>query len=125
MRKIFLLVCAVGLVPIALGYGAVPGVTMERLFGITVDEVNLTHIFRAVMGLYLAMAMFWLLGAFRPDLARPALMSCAIFMFGLAAGRALSLVVDGMPHPLLVFYLGLEILFGVVAIRLLSAEKID
>ena len=49
----FLVFCAVGLVPIALGYGAMPAVTLEFLFGIKVDTTNLTHIMRAVMGLYL------------------------------------------------------------------------
>jgi len=33
-------------------------------------------------------------------------------MLGLAAGRVLSLLIDGMPHPLLVVYLVLELGFG-------------
>jgi hypothetical protein len=35
----------------------------------------------------------------------PALWSLVVFMFGLAAGRAASLVVDGFPHPLRFVYL--------------------
>jgi hypothetical protein len=50
--RAFLIFCAIGLVPIALGYGAKPSVSMDLLFGITVDSTNLTHIMRAVMGLY-------------------------------------------------------------------------
>ena len=53
--RIFLIFCAVGLVPIALGYGAKPPATLGALFGITVDTTNLTHIMRAVMGLYFGM----------------------------------------------------------------------
>ena len=77
MTRAFLLFCALGLIPIALAYGVLPGVTLEQLLGIQVETINLTHVFRAVMGLYLAMAGLWLLGAFRPSLTIPALASCA------------------------------------------------
>jgi hypothetical protein len=114
----FLIFCAVGLVPIALGYGAMPSVTLEFLFGIEVDTTNLTHIMRAVMGLYLGMVVFWFSGAFRRSLARPALAGCAVFMLGLAAGRMLSFIVDGLPHWLLMVYAGLEVVLGLTAITL-------
>jgi hypothetical protein len=116
--RVFLIFCAIGLVPIALGYGAKPSVTLDALFGITVDTTNLTHIMRAVMGLYLGMVVFWLYGAFRKSMARAALASCAVFMLGLAAGRILSFILDGMPHWLLVVYAVLEIVLGLIAITL-------
>jgi hypothetical protein len=62
--RAFLIFCSVGLVPIALGYGANPSVSLDALFGITVDTINLTHIMRAVMGLYLGMVVLWVWGAF-------------------------------------------------------------
>ncbi len=69
--RAFLIFCAAGLVPIALGYGAMPSASLEFLFGISVETTNLTHIMRAVMGLYLGMAAFWLYGAFKEaDAAR-------------------------------------------------------
>jgi F0F1-type ATP synthase assembly protein I len=46
----------------------------------------------------------------------PALVSCAVFMLGLAAGRILSLILDGMPHWLLIVYAILEIVLGLAAI---------
>ncbi|MEE4175458.1 MAG: hypothetical protein V2I57_14495 [Xanthomonadales bacterium] len=49
-----------GLFPIDLGYGAMPSVTMELFFGFPVDTTDLTHILRAVMGLYLGMLLLWL-----------------------------------------------------------------
>jgi hypothetical protein len=106
----------VGLVPIALSYGAWPSVTVDALFGIQVDTTNLTHILRAVMGLYLGMVVLWLLGAFRASLCRPALVSCAVFMLGLFAGRALSMLIEGPPHWLLIVYAGLELVLGLSAI---------
>lgn len=112
----FLVVAAIGLTPIALGYGAMPSVSVPMLYGIEVDDVGTTHIFRAVMGLYLAMVVFWFLGARQDGLRLPALYSVVVFMLGLAAGRALSLAVDGVPSALLVVYLFLEIGFGVIGV---------
>ena len=116
--KAFLIFCSVGLVPIALGYGAKPSVTLDALFGINVDTTNLTHIMRAVMGLYLGMVVFWLCGAFRRSMAGAALAACAVFMLGLAAGRILSFILDGLPHWLLVVYAALEMVLGLMAITL-------
>ncbi|MEP5763896.1 MAG: DUF4345 domain-containing protein [Halieaceae bacterium] len=116
--RAFLIFCAVGLVPIALGYGAKPSVTLDALFGITVDTTNLAHIMRAVMGLYLGMVVFWLYGAWNSSVAGPALAACAVFMLGLAGGRILSFIVDGLPHWLLIVYASLEIVLGLSAIAL-------
>jgi hypothetical protein len=117
-NKAFLIFCAVGLVPIALGYGAKPSYTLDALFGINVDTTNLTHIMRAVMGLYLGMVVLWLWGAVKNKMTAPALVSCAIFMLGLAAGRVLSFILDGLPHWLLVVYAALEIVLGLIAVGL-------
>ena len=121
--RAFLIFCAVGLVPIALGYGAKPSLTLDALFGIKVETINLTHIMRAVMGLYLGMVVFWLLGAFRRSFAGPALAACAVFMLGLAAGRVLSFVLDGLPHWLLLVYAVLEIVLGLIAITLFKGHN--
>jgi hypothetical protein len=121
--RAYLIFCAVGLVPIALGYGAMPSVTLDALFSITVDTINLAHIMRAVMGLYLGMVVFWLWGAFKPAMTGPALAGCAVFMLGLAAGRILSFIVDGMPHWLLVVYATLEIVLGLVAVMLYKGHS--
>ena len=120
--RAFLVFCAVGLVPIALGYGATPAASLDALFGITVDTTNLTHIMRAVMGLYFGMVVICLWGAFARSMAGPALAACAVFMLGLAAGRLLSFALDGMPHWLLIVYAALEIVLGVVAILLYKSQ---
>ena len=84
---------------------------------------------RAVMGLYLGMVALWLWGAFDRSMTGPALVSCSVFMLGLAAGRMLSFVLDGMPHWLLVVYAVLELILGAMAIALyrvhVSAEVAD
>ena len=117
-ESLFLLVAAVGLTPIALAYGLVPAITVPMLYGVEIDSVNVTHIFRAVMGLYLAMIVFWILAATRESLRFSALCSVVVFMGGLAAGRLLSLFFDGIPGTLLVIYLLLELGFALVAFKL-------
>ena len=117
-ESIFLMVAAVGLMPIALAYGLVPATTVPMLYGVEIDSINLTHIFRAVMGLYLAMIVFWILGATRESLRFSALCSMVVFMGGLAVGRLLSLFFDGIPGILLVIYLLLEVGFALVAFKL-------
>ncbi|MGD9031524.1 MAG: DUF4345 domain-containing protein [Desulfobacteraceae bacterium] len=120
IRQMFLLVVAIGLLPIALSYGLIPQKSLSYLFDITVSDPNSIHIFRAVMGLYLALIIFWLIGAFKVQVRQAALYSLIVFMFGLAAGRILSLIIDGMPHWLLAVYLVLELVFGVLGILLIK-----
>jgi len=117
-ESIFLLVAAVGLTPIALAYGLAPAITVPMLYGVEIDSINVTHIFRAVMGLYLAMVIFWILGAIREPLRFAALCSVVVFMGGLAMGRILSLLVDGIPVAPLVIYLVLEVGFALLGYKL-------
>lgn len=122
-ESLFLVLAAIGLMPIALSYGLSPSISMTYLFDIDASGINTAHILRAVMGLYLALITFWLLGAKNNDLRLPALWSLTVFMIGLAAGRILSLIVDGMPHPLLVIYLILELGFGAVGYMMAKGYK--
>jgi len=122
-ESVFLLVAALGLTPIALSYGLSPATSMSMLFEIDASPVNSMHIFRAVMGLYLAMVLFWICGARCETLRLPALWSLSIFMLGLAAGRLLSLLVDGIPNPLLSVYLVLELGFGAVGLFLIKGSS--
>lgn len=115
----FLLVfVSIGLTPIALSYGIIPGLSLDFLFGISVTSVNLEHIMRAVMGLYLAIIILWIVGVYNSQYRTSALISMIVFMYGLAAGRLISMIIDGVPHWLLIVYLILEILFGTLALIL-------
>ncbi len=122
-RKAYLWVSAIGLIPVALSYGVVPELSMNWLFGISIELPNETHIFRGVMGLYLALVTLWILGAMNENYERAAILSEVFFMSGLAVGRCLSLLVDGWPHWLLVNYLVLEAILAVAGIMLLKQGK--
>ncbi len=109
MARLYLLVSAAGLTAVALSYGVAPATVLPKLLDITVEGIDLTHVFRAIMGLYLGMIVLWVLGAFRPGLTRAAVIAEIAFMSGLAVGRVLSIVVDGMPSIALLGYTGVEI----------------
>ena len=118
----FLLLAAIGLAPIALGYGFLPELRLPWLYDVEVSSPNGKHIYRAVMGLYFGMCVLWLLGAFKRDMTRPALWSLVVFMLGLAGGRVLSLLIDGMAGGLVVLYLFLELVFGAAGLWFLQKE---
>jgi hypothetical protein len=111
--RYYLLFSAAGLLPIALSYGINPNRILPKFLQIPPIGGDLLHIFRAMMGLYLAIIVLWLLGAIRGGpLMRTALMSEIIFMAGLAAGRLLSLLIDGWPSPMLIVYTVAELLLA-------------
>ena len=122
MTRFYLLFSAAGLFVIALGYGIDPAAILPMALNVTVEGIDLTHIFRAVMGLYLAMIVLWILGAFRASLTKAAVIAEVTFMFGLAAGRVLSIIIDGMPSVLLVIYAVLEIVMGLWGVLILKKQ---
>lgn len=99
--RCYLTCSSVLLVGVALVYGIDPAAVLPTVLGFRVESVGLIHVFRAVMGLYLAMGCFWFVGAIRPSVARAAVLSEIVFMGGLGLGRLLSLLLDGWPGPIL------------------------
>lgn len=124
-QRLFLLAMGLGLVPVALSYGVMPGQSLPRIYGLGDPDLTTTHMFRAVMGLYLGMITFWLTGALRPALRMPALWSVLVFVTGIGLGRVLSLVLDGWPQPLLVFYLLAEIVLAGTSWLLIARSPDD
>ena len=122
-KSFFLIFVASGVFLISLSYGIVPSKTLSYLYGIEVGSVNLSNIFRAVMGLYIGFIIFWIIGAFNNSLKIPALWSLIIFMLGLASGRFLSLIIDGVPHPLFIVWMLLEIIFGILGYKYIKSSN--
>ena len=95
---------------IALLYGVSP----EWFFSaFLVDSqppnIDQSHILRAVMMLYIALGLFWLWSAFSDKYRDAGLLVLCIFCGGLVAGRILSVVVDGVPSPILLLYIAMEL----------------
>ncbi len=120
MTRFYLLFSAAGLVAVALSYGVAPEALLPKVLDLTVEGTDLTHVFRAVMGLYLGMIVLWVLGAFRANLTRAAVIAEIAFRGGLAGGRVLSIIVDGVPSALLIFYAVLEVAMGLWGVLVLK-----
>lgn len=112
-ESFFLIFVAAGVFPVALTYGVNPQVTLAYLYDIEVNSANLSNIFRAIMGLYIALNVFWIIGAFKKTLLLPAMWSLTIFMTGIGLGRMLSLFIDGIPYPAFIIYMLLEFIFAI------------
>ena len=123
MMKLFLMVAGVFLFPVALSYGVDPAATLPKFMNITVEGTDQTHIFRALMGLYLGMVTFCIIAAFTPEWRHVAVIWAVFFAYSLAAGRILSLIVDGMPSPILLFYLAVELAVGTLGLLVLARER--
>jgi hypothetical protein len=123
MMKLFLLVCAAVLVPVALSYGVDPAVILPKFMNITVEGVDQTHILRALMCLYLGMSLFCAIAAFTPEWRHVAVIWAVFFAFSLVVGRVLSIVVDGPPSRIFYLYLAVELGLGLWGLAVLRRKN--
>ena len=121
-ESFFLVFVAIGVFFASLGYGFLPSLTMPFLYDIEVTNTNLLNILRAISGLYIALVTFWILGAYNSNLQLPALWSLTIFMTGIALGRVASILIDGLPSSIFIFYLFIEIIFSLIGYALLKGK---
>lgn len=80
----------------ALIYGANPNKILPLFFEFDVKNLELKNIFRAIMGLYLGFAIYWIIGIKKNEYWRSATISNIIFMGGLVFGRIVSTIFDGV-----------------------------
>jgi hypothetical protein len=123
MIKLYLLTAAAILVPVALSYGIDPAVVLPKFMTIGVEGTDETHIFRALMCLYLGMAIFCTIAAFKPAWRHVAVIWAVFFMVSIATGRIISLVVDGAPSRILDVYLAVELAGGLWGLAVLAREQ--
>ena len=76
-------------------YGGHPEKWLPTIFNFEVQNLELKNIFRAIMGLYLAFALYWALGIKNERYWAGATISNIVFMGGLAFGRLISTLFDG------------------------------
>src|SRR5262249_12595974 len=112
LKKALLIFIFVGITIFGLLYGTSPTWFAATVLGVTDLNLNFAHILRDVAGLSLALAAFWLYAAFHEKNRDAGILTVILFAGGLAAGRLVSLIVDGRPAPLLLFFVALE--FAVV-----------
>jgi hypothetical protein len=125
IQRLYLAICAITLIPIAISYGFIPEGTLNLMFGMDMDveDLNLVHMLRGLMGLYLSMVIFWLVGASNPKFTKAALNSLIFFMYGVAGGRLFSFFFDGIPFWNFIFYFFGELFFGTIGLILINKKK--
>ena len=125
-ESLFLILVAIGLIPLGITYGVHPSFNLlpiSFLDEVEINSIDHANIFSGIMGLYVTMAIFWILGAFNKSLTIPALWSLVIFMTGIGLGRAISMITDGMPsNPYLLFLL-LEVIFALIGLMFIKSIK--
>ena len=121
-KKPFLLLCALGLAGVGLLYGWNPSwfvnkfLNLGMAFSLGNGPIDLRHIFRAIGGLYVGIAYFWMRSAISGEGLDKAMISvCSICVF-VAAARVASIVLDGMPSTFLVVSVVLEALLFLAAL---------
>ena len=60
-ESFFLIFSAVGVFPVALVYGAYPSISLPFFYDIEITNNNLANVFRAIMGIYIAFNIFWII----------------------------------------------------------------
>ena len=112
LKNLHLLISSFIIIPIGLVYGFAPNL----LFDINLNSVDEHNVFKAVMGLYIAFGILFILGIFDSKFWKSATITNVFLMFGLASGRILSLFSDGIPSTL--FCVGIlgEIILGTFAL---------
>ncbi len=108
IKKYFLILAFVMVVIIALLYGVSPQWFARTFLGVVELNLNIAHILRAVMCLYLGLGLFWLFSAFSNKYRNVAVLTTVIFAAGLVIGRIISFFADGQPAPILLLYIFME-----------------
>jgi len=90
-----------GIIVISAGcvYGGHPSYLMPTVLGFEVNALELKNMLRAIMGIYIGIGAFWLLGAYRTKLWYAATVSNVLFMGGISFGRIVSTIFDGISTP--------------------------
>ena len=116
--KIHLIISVLIIIPAAVVYGFSPE-GYFNILDISPGTTDLKSVMRALMFLYLGMALIWILGIFKDKWWRAATLTNMIFMGGLGLGRLISLLVDGAPSALFqVGLIGELVLAGYAAVQL-------
>ena len=109
IKKYFLIFAACTVSIIGLLYGVSPQWFAQTFLDVSELDINLAHILRAVMCLYLALALFWLYAAYNDKYRNTGVLVTMIFAAGLVSGRIISFFADGQPSPILVVYIFMEL----------------
>lgn len=118
INNIHLIISSLVVIPAAFIYGFNPKIIVD-ITPETIDELNFN---KSIMGLYFGFSTIWLLGIFKPNLWKIAIITNIIFMLGLGFGRIISFLTDGLPStPYLLGTFG-ELILGFYGVFVLKSN---
>jgi hypothetical protein len=113
-KNLHLLISLSIVLPTGIIYGS-PSILSQQL-NIQVDTIDLSNMLKAVMCLYIGVSIVWILGIWKKEYWKRATELNILFMLTLAIGRALSMVMDGVPTGGYVFGIIAEFILGIYSI---------
>lgn len=118
-KNLHLIISTLIVAPIAIVYGFQP----NMLFEVTINSIDEANIFKALMGMYLAFSMLWIIGIFQINFWKIATVSNVVFMLGLAFGRIISMLLDGIPTTFFIVGTIGELVLGLFAYYQLKSQR--
>lgn len=125
LKNLNLAFSALIVISVSFVYGGNPSSFLPYVFGFEVESLELKNMLRAIMGLYIAFGGYWVYGIIKAKHWRTATISNVLFMGGLASGRLVSTLFDGV-SPQFMVGLILEIIFlfwGLYTLKNYSISK--
>jgi len=113
-KNLHLIISLIIVIPTAIIYGS-PSILPKQL-DIQVNTIDLSNMLKAIMFLYLGISIVWILGIWKPKYWKIATQLNILFMLSLAAGRALSMVIDGIPTKGYIFGIIAEFVIGIYSV---------
>ncbi len=110
--------------PIVLSAALVYGFNPTLFLQVNTNTIDEANILKAIMGLYLAFASLWILGILNIIFWKTATICNILFMLGLAFGRIISIILDGIPSTIFVLGTFGELVLGIFSLYQLKSKKI-
>lgn len=123
IKNVHLLISIFIVVPTAIIYGS-PSILPQHL-DIQANTIDLSNMLRAVMCLYLGISLVWILGVWKEKYWKIATQLNILFMLTLAIGRALGMLLDGLPTGGYIFGVFAELIIGLYSIYQLKRYDFD
>lgn len=113
-KNLHLLISISIVLPTGIIYGS-PSILPEQL-DIQINTIDLANMLKANMCLYIGISVIWILGIWKTKYWKRATELNILFMLTLAAGRALSMIMDGLPTGGYIFGIVAEFTLGIYSI---------
>jgi Domain of unknown function (DUF4345) len=123
IKNLHLAISAFCVLIVGLAYGIFPDSILHVLFDFNFESHDFRHLLKGIMGLYIGISIYWLWGIIHAENWQAATQSNIVFMGGLACGRIISLISDGMPSMAYLLGLLIELLLMIWGMNNLHQQK--